>query len=68
MPEEFLNATSMPENRTLISTEFSKNETVFSHTEMTTEEIPEEITTEIMNEISEGIFQHNMCQIYNATT
>ena len=68
MPEEFLNATSMPENRTVIGTEFLKNETVFSHTEMTTEESPEETTTEIMNEISEGIFQHNMCQIYNATT
>ena len=68
MPEEFLNATSMPANGTVISTEFPKNETIFSNTEMTTEEIPEEITTEIMNEISEGILQHNMCQIYNATT
>lgn len=68
MPEEFLNATSMPENRTAIGTEFQKNETVSSHTEMTTEEIREEITTEIMNEISEGIIQHNMCQIYNAPT
>ena len=68
MPEEFLNATSMPENGTVLSTEFPKNETVSLHTEMTTEEIPEEITTKIMNEISEGIFQHNMCQIYNATT
>ena len=68
MPEEFINATSMPENGTVISTEFPKNETVFSHTEMTTEEIPEEITTEIINGISEGIFQHNMCQKYNAPT
>ena len=68
MPEEFLNATSKPENGTIISTEFPKKETVFSHTEMTTEEIPEEITTEIINGISEGIFQHNMCHIYNATT
>ena len=68
MPEEFLNATSMPENTTAISTEIPKNETVSSHTEMTTEEIREEITTEIMNEISEGIIQHNMCQIYNAPT
>ena len=68
MPEEFLNATSMPENRTVISTEFSKNETISLHTEMTTEKTPEEITTDIMNEILEGTLQHNMCQIYNATT
>ena len=60
--------TSMPENQTVISTEFPKNKTVFLHTEMTTEEMPVEITTEIMDDISENIFHHNMYQIYNATT
>ena len=72
MPDEFLNTTLVPENPT--KTEFSKNETVTLHTEITTEEI----TTKIMNEIAgesknenskesttSGIFQHNMYHIYN---
>ena len=74
MPDELLNTTVVPENSTFINTEFSKNETVTSQTEITTEEI----TTKIMNEIAEeskkenskesttsGIFQQHMYHIYN---
>ena len=73
MPDELLNTTLVPENSTLI-TEFSNNETVTSHTEMTTEEV----STKIINEKAEesknenskesttsGIFQQHMYHIYN---
>ena len=73
MPE-FQSTTVVPENLTLINTEFSKNETAILHTEMTTEEIPEQITLENMNEndgesknenSKDSTFQHNMHHIYN---
>ena len=71
MPDEFFNTTLIPENGTLINTEFSQNETVSLYTEMTSEVIPEQITRENMDDNSKdsttsAIFpQHQMYQIYN---
>ena len=73
MPDEFLNTTLIPENGTLINTEFSQNETVSLYTEMTSEVITEQITRENTDDNSKdsttsAIFpQHQMIynQIYN---